>query len=692
MTKNENSPELERRRKLDLAEFSPTSLSEWKEAAIQGLKGAPYDKVLRRKTLDGLILDAIYSEIELRPPDALSERLLRGMAERTTWDISQTFQCDTPDAFAIKLCKAMISGQSEIRLVVSAQLNGHANTNTLDEAVAISAMSDLDAAMPTSLPGISAAVSVRFLCGTAGLATLAFWQVLHAQRGWRIEKWRGSLGFAPIGALALTGTISGSLMRLFDEAASVVGWMARRTPDAKALLVDGTVYHNGGAGGALEMACCLAEAAVYMRELADRGIPLADVAGSISIQLATGDDFFEDIAKLRGMRLLFGGLARALGCDTIPIVELWSRTSALFATTDEPLNNVLRSISATLSGALGGAASIHAAPFNETYATSDEFAVRISRNIQLILQKECRIGEVTDPCGGAYYIEHLTDALSERAWNLFCEFEAYPGGYLGALRDGRVATLVNSQFAERQHNLNKRRFRMVGVNDFVAIDAADNPLKAGSRILGAVRTVSHKIDGDPSHFTNDGEWVAQAEVAAEKGDSFQQINMGAKGEGTIQAVGISARRLAEGYEGLRKEVATRNATKSSPCSVLLLRSGSVRDTRARADFSRGFFNAAGFEIIESPLCATVTDACREAINTGADITVICSTDDRYREIVAELAAAIRRESKTILVLAGRPFDLEDTYRQSGIDEFIFLGADHYTLLEKLIAAIGESHD
>ena len=688
MKRNDITPPAGQTNQFYISDFDIPDASTWKQAAIQGLKGAPFEKVLQRTNLDNILLDAIYCQNDFDSGDTVNE-LCRGRAESRLWDIGQILQCRDTRHFRDLTAQALSVGQTEVRFVFAPVVTDGTKANMLapmDEGIAVASLKDFSKAFSASPPQFP----VRFQSGDAGLAALALWAALHRQREWQISDWRGSLGFAPVSTLALRGRIGGTLPRIFDECHRVVDWMRQHAPNANALLVDGSCYHNGGASAALEVACCLAESAIYIRQLVSRGISPDVAANAISIQMATGDDFFEDIAKMRSIRLLYAGVAKALGAQTLPMVELWTRTSTLFATQDEPLNNVLRAISATMSGALGGACSIHAAPFNESFAKTDAFAARIARNIQLVLQQECRIGEVADPCGGAYYVEHLTDRLAEAAWKLFGEFEASSDGYLGALQSGQVASMVAEQFAMRMRQLNKRKFKMVGVNDFVAFDKADEALRSGCK-HDAPASLSARTIIDGEAFSEDDDWMLAAADALLAGKGFAQVYRATKGDKAATAPQVSPRCLSEGYENLRKAVAKITAKRTTPCSVLLLRIGTVRETKARTDFSRGFFNAAGFEIAESPLCETVAEACRAAKSGHADVTVICSTDERYLEMAAEVAVAIQEKCKTQLVLAGRPGDNEAMYRKSGIDAFIYLGADHYKLLKGFVEAIGASH-
>jgi methylmalonyl-CoA mutase len=697
MKKNQftpNSPESDESQTIDLNEFQKSTFSEWKDAAIQGLKGAPFEKVLKRKTLDGIILDAIYDDVpEIISSDSIND-LIRGATQVGGWGIGQIFQCNRPESFAMHLKNALTTGQNEVRFVLA---NPHRRQpaegeeiieSLYDIGVEVTELSHLHIALPDIVRG----VVTRFHCGSSGISTLAMWAALHHQRGWKMTEWRGSLGYSPISELATAGELPGTASRVFDEAHALVQWGKENAPDAGMLLVDGSAYHNGGAGAALELACCLGEVSVYLNELASRGGSVDDVTCRLSIQLATGDDFFEDVAKMRALRLLFAGLTRILGATRLSSPEIWSRTSRLWAVKDEPLNNILRSITATMSAVFGGAVNIHSAPFNEIISETDDFAARISRNVQLILQDECQLGDVGDPCGGAYYVEHLTEKLAEKAWELLGQMTSHPDGFLGGLSDGSVAKMVETSHAQRMEKLNRRKQKMVGVNDFVAFDAVDDAIKVASSFRGGSAGESERgvsADVAPEWHEN---IIEGAISAALNGATLRGIDASVKGVGVWRVPAVIGSRLASGYEQLRRQVALVNARRQNECSVLLLRLGTIRDARARADFSRGFFNAAGFRIVESPFCNGVEDAVAAVRSARADITVFCSTDELYAQKAPPIAEAIRADSETTMVLAGRPLEMESTYRQSGISEFIFLGANHFSLLKSLLETVGGHHD
>ncbi len=88
-----------------------------------------------------------------------------------------------------------------------------------------------------------------------------------------------------------------------------------------------------------------------------------------------------------------------------------------------------------MSAILGGTDSLTVEPFDAVFRHPDEFSERIARNQQLILKEEAYFDKVADPAAGSYYIENLTNLISENAWKLFLEIEDQ-GGFLSCLKSG----------------------------------------------------------------------------------------------------------------------------------------------------------------------------------------------------------------------------------------------------------------
>ena len=98
--------------------------------------------------------------------------------------------------------------------------------------------------------------------------------------------------------------------------------------------------------------------------------------------------------------------------------------------------------------------------------------------------------------------------------------------------------------------------------------------------------------------------------------------------------------------------------------------------KARAQFACNFFAVAGFEVLEGKGYSTIEDGVVDAVEAGADIIVICSSDDEYAEFAPAAAEMLIDQ---IFVVAGNPACKEEL-EAKGIKNFIHVRSN---VLEEL---------
>jgi methylmalonyl-CoA mutase len=114
----------------------------------------------------------------------------------------------------------------------------------------------------------------------------------------------------------------------------------------------------------------------------------------------------------------------------------------------------------------------------------------------------------------------------------------------------------------------------------------------------------------------------------------------------------------------------------------------LKQHKPRADFSRGFFEVGGFDVIYKKGFGSVDEAVDESVKSGVNIFAVCSTDETYPELVPDFVSKIKSSVKdAVLVLAGYPKEQIEEHKKSGIDEFIYLGADVYEINMKLLKSV-----
>ena len=108
----------------------------------------------------------------------------------------------------------------------------------------------------------------------------------------------------------------------------------------------------------------------------------------------------------------------------------------------------------------------------------------------------------------------------------------------------------------------------------------------------------------------------------------------------------------------------------------MLTIGNLAMRKARSQFSCNFFAVAGFTVTDNNGFDTVEEGVAAAKAAGADIVVLCSSDEEYAELAPKAAVLIKDE---ILVVAGAPACQKELEEQ-GIINFISMKSN---ILEEL---------
>ncbi|HRI60409.1 MAG TPA: methylmalonyl-CoA mutase family protein [Saprospiraceae bacterium] len=160
---------------------------------------------------------------------------------------------------------------------------------------------------------------------------------------------------------------------------------------------------------------------LYLQKLTERGLSVAEAAGTIQFSMAVGKSYFLEIAKIRAFKLLWLNVLKGWGAPLrLPVMTVQFQTEAY---TDDLYTNMIRATTMAMSAVLGGADRLTVLPYDagreEQASYSPAFGRHIARNVQHLLKMESFFSETPDPAAGSYYIEQLTQQLAKRAWAAF---------------------------------------------------------------------------------------------------------------------------------------------------------------------------------------------------------------------------------------------------------------------------------
>jgi methylmalonyl-CoA mutase len=703
---------------LNFSEFTAPTYEEWRKEAEVTLKGAPFEKKLVTKTYEGINLQPIYMRADgdkikesnsfpgfapfVRGGNVLGQHL-------GGWEISQEFAFSTPREFNAAVRTDLERGLTAVNITLDqATRNGDdpdsAKAGEVGKGgLSIATLKDLTRA----LEGIDLTRVPLFVrSGASGLPFAALLFALAKQNKRPLAELRGCIEMDPIGVISHEGSLPQSFDEAYREMAILTGWAAKNAPKLQTICVHARAWHEGGGNAVQELAFAMATGAEYLRELTKTGLDINVVAPRIRFAFTVGTQFFTEIAKLRAARLLWAQVVAAFGGnEESQRLSLHVRTSVRNKTVCDPYVNMLRTTTEAFAAVLGGADSLAVAPFDEVIRQPDDFSRRIARNTQIILQKESHLDHVIDPAGGSWYVETFTNQLSTEAWNLFQKVESQ-GGIRKSLEANFPQEAIAAIAKERVKAVQTRKDVIVGVNmypnlkekplevrlpDLIAIYKRRSAELAEFRTssdqveqTGVLDKLSQLLDSAPERVMDAA--IAAVLSGASLGEITRTIRSRDAQRPTIKPVCIF--RVSEQFEHLRA-ITDEKATQGKRPKVFLAVFGPLKQFKPRADFSSGFFQVGGFEIIYPKKgFATVDEAVKAALEADSKITVICSTDETYPELVPPFAKAIKAaDSSRKVILAGYPTEQIEAFKAAGVDDFIHIRANVYQVLSDLLKKV-----
>lgn len=602
------------------AEFPPVSTEAWEEKIQQDLKGADYEKKLIWKPFEGL---------KVRPYYRME-------------DLEQIAHMNSlPGSYPYVRGNQPVSNHWELRQIIDASRPAEANARALEalnrgaEAITflmgpISYQEEMD----ILLKGIDLTIAPVHFCASFSYSILVD-LLLNTLKKYKIDPARalGSFDFDSIGYYTLHGEFYNSAEDNFNELACLINLVNNKLPQFRCLNINGQHFHNSGANVVQELAYALAVASDYFNELTGRKVNPDQISRTLQMSLATGSDYFVEIARIRAARMLFARLAEQYGCSgDARKVYLHAINATFNKTLYDPYVNMLRTTTESMSAAIAGADAISCLPLNTVYAAMDPFTERVARNTQILLKEESHLDKIVDPSAGSYYIENLTDSIARLAWEEFLKVEAM-GGYMKAFAQGYIPAEVEKSANQKLMDIATRKTSVLGTNIF--------PNLKEEMVNDIQKETTRKPQG-----------------------------------------GLKPVRGAEAFEALR--LATEKYVKAGnkKPSVLLIGYGNLAMRKARANFATNFFGVAGYQILDEFEASDLKQTLHHIMETDPAIIVYCSSDEEYSGMATDIMQAASKESsvKGIHVIAGYPKDTLEALKAAGAGDFIHVRSN---LLESL---------
>jgi len=231
--------------------------------------------------------------------------------------------------------------------------------------------------------------------------------------------------------------------------------------------IDGSLWDDLGAGLSKEIELIASSYLEILKTSKENYKELQEV----NITVSSNTNFFASIAKIRSIRVIFNNIFNHFKINGR--LNITSRSSSNIIFKEDPWVNQLRITTAALSAAIGGADRIICNNITQKLGQAPEFIKRLTRNTHIILQEESRISRVQDPSGGSFYIEKLTNDISQNSWRNIKLIEKLGGISSLILSDGFITELRESREKQKK-DIENKNIKKIGVNIFE--DPDSNPI------------------------------------------------------------------------------------------------------------------------------------------------------------------------------------------------------------------------
>lgn len=614
------------------SEFQAPTSSDWEAQLTKDLKGADYQKTLFTKTREGFDIKPFYRREELKDTqlsDALPGEFpfLRGSKKNNDWQVRQDIMVDSIEHANKKAIELTAKGVNSIGFMFSDQFQPSVH--------------DIERLMENIH---SEELEINFLCGAASHKIISIYQELVERYKRDAERIQVSVDFDPFMAFAFRGKFCQTEDYAFTHAKQLV-YAAKALPNSRVLAVNSYTLRNAGATIVQELAFALSQGVQYLDKLSDLGLSAEKVVPRIKFNMGVGSNYFMEIAKLRAARYLWAKIVSAFLPDSPELgrMKIHSQSVSWNKSVYDAQVNMLRTTTEGMSAVLGGTDSLCLMPYNMPYQLPNDFSERIARNQQLLFKEESFLDKVSDPAAGSYYIENLTNNLVRKAWNLFLQVEE-KGGYINALREGFVQEAIEEAAQKSLQNMATRREIVLGSNQY------PNFTESFDEML------------NPDVFEAFDLTVPHPEVKT-----------------------LKQQRLSQQIEKIRSKTDQYAQDNPRP-KAYMLPLGNKTMRKARAQFACNYFACAGFEVEDNNGFDDVKEGIQAAIDSKADIVVICSRDDEYPQFVEEVFDALQYHA--ILVVAGYPAPYLDELKSIGVEHFIHVKSNIVEELKKYQEELG----
>ena len=331
--------------------------------------------------------------------------------------------------------------------------------------VAISSVSD----MMQLFDGIPLdKVSTSMTINASSMIVLAMYIVTAKKQGISMENLSGTIQNDILKEYTARGNYIFPPEPSMRLTADIFEFCSKNLPKWNTISISGYHIREAGSTAVQELAFTFADAIAYVEYALKKGLDIDLFAPRLSFFFNAHNDFFEEVAKIRAARRIWSDIMKNrfhAKSEKSMMLRFHTQTAGSMLTAQQPQNNIIRVALQALSAVLGGTQSLHTNSYDEALALPTEESVRIALRTQQIIAFETGICNVSDPLGGSYYIEVLTNEI-EKYVNEYIERIDKMGGAVKCVETGYFKNEIHNAAYQYQKDVESGKSIVVGLNKF----------------------------------------------------------------------------------------------------------------------------------------------------------------------------------------------------------------------------------
>ena len=520
-------------------------------------------------------------------------------------------------------------------------------------------------------------MSVSMTMNGAVLPVLAFYIVAGLEQGAKLEELSGTIQNDILKEFMVRNTYIYPPLPSMRIIADIFEYTSKNMPKFNSISISGYHMQEAGATADIELAYTLCDGVEYLRAGVKAGMSIDAFAPRLSFFWGVGMNHFMEIAKMRAARMLWAKLVKQFDPKNPKSMALrtHSQTSGWSLTEQDPFNNITRTCVEAMGAALGHTQSLHTNALDEAIALPTDFSARIARNTQLYLQEETDICRSVDPWAGSYYVESLTQAIAERAWEHIQEIESL-GGMAKAIETGIPKMRIEEAAARTQAKIDCGEQIIVGVNKYRL--AKEDPIETLEVDNTAVREAQIKRLQKLRTERNEDE-VAQAltditqAVETGKGNLLELAVEAAKKRASLGEISDAVEKITGRYKAVIRSISGvySQATKDSESfrkaaamadefaerfgrrpRIMIAKMGQDGHDRGQKVVATGYADL-GFDVDVGALFQTPEEAAKQAVENDVHTLGVSSLAAGHKTLVPQVIAELKKLGREdIMVIVG----------------------------------------